>query len=220
MVFSVPPLPSGLPTLDAESSEHLRAAQSLLADRVRNAPNGFLPFDEWMDLALYHPGVGYYAVGNAKFASDRQPVADFTTAPELTPIYGRVLANQVHQVLRASESLQVLEFGAGSGALAESLISALRELGIEPRYQILEVSGELRQRQNERLKALNADIRWLDTLPQHFEGCVVANEVLDAMPVKLFQWDAQGQVFELGVAWVDNGAGRDSNYAHNWLTPL
>jgi len=207
MRISLPALPRGLPPLDTESSTHLQATQAVLAERVRAAQDGFLPFDEWMDIALYQPGIGYYAAGNAKFASDDQPVADFTTAPELTPVFGRVVARQVHQILGACHSISVLEFGAGSGALAESLIGALRDLGVEPAYQILEVSGELRQRQQQRLRHLDADIQWLDRLPLQFEGCVVANEVLDAMPVKLFRWSDSGELLELGVTWVDDEDG-------------
>src|SRR5690606_17425886 len=93
----------------------------------------------------------------------------------------------------------VLEFGAGSGALAASLIPALRDLGIEPRYRIMEVSPDLRERQFDRLASLQADVRWLDALPESFEGCIVANEVMDAMPVHMFRWQEDGALHEMGV---------------------
>src|SRR5690606_31393168 len=128
-----------------------------------HAPDRFLPFEEWMDLALYAPGLGYYAAGSAKFGN-QAPTGDFTTAPELTPLFGQTISAQIAQILKASDSVDVLEFGAGSGALAASVIPALRAKGIEPRYLILEVSADLRERQREKLAELTADITWLDAL--------------------------------------------------------
>lgn len=145
--------------------------------------------------ALYAPGLGYYAAGNTKFGAEL-PTGDFTTAPEMTPVFGQVLARQVAQILQSTGTNTVLEFGAGTGALASALIPALRELGIEPRYLILELSADLAARQAQRLTPLSASVDWLDTLPHAFKGCVIANEVLDAMPVRLFRWSETGSIME------------------------
>ncbi len=188
--------PNALTPTPAEY-EHLQAVQTSLAQQVRER-DGFMPFDDWMAHALYAPGQGYYAVGTSKLGA-QVGTGDFTTAPEMTPLFGQALAGQVAQILAGSQSDEILEFGAGTGALAAALIPALRLLGIEPRYRILEVSADLRLRQQNKLEALQADILWLDALPEAFEGCVLANEVLDAMPVTLFRWDEDGQLNEVGV---------------------
>ncbi|MGE4336830.1 MAG: class I SAM-dependent methyltransferase [Pigmentiphaga sp.] len=181
----------------AEVETHLR--------RLAESAGGWLGFDTFMREALYAPGLGYYAAGSRKLATptDAAGNSDFITAPELSPWFGRTLAGPVADILRASASVKVLEVGAGTGALAASLIPALRTAGLEVRYAILEVSAELRQRQQERLADLGAAVEWLDTLPDGFEGCVLANEVLDAMPVRLFCWSPEGAVLERGVAWQD-----------------
>lgn len=207
-----PAVPSGLPTLDDASAAHNEKVVAALRKRIEQSPNGFLPFEEYMDVALYAPGLGYYAAGNTKFPDPEGHAGDFTTAPEMTPLFGRALARQVAQILDRSNSRQVLEFGAGSGALAASLIPALREMGIEPVYTIVELSADLRQRQKTRLAGLGAMVTWLDHLPGLFEGCVLANEVLDAMPVTAFRWDEQGRLMEKGVgagepfSWLERPA--------------
>jgi len=190
-----PAIPTGLPQPDANAYAHTQTMQAHLHQHIA-AQGGFLPFDQWMQHVLYAPGLGYYAASATQFGAQG---GDFTTAPELTPLFGRSLAAQVAQILRESGSLHVLEFGAGSGALAASLIAALRDLGIAPHYHILEVSPALRTRQQIRLAPLQARVQWLDTLPSSFMGCVIANEVLDAMPATLFRWDEHGQLMELGV---------------------
>lgn len=196
-------IPSGLPSLDADAASHLRAMQDYLADRIRQSADGFIPFEEWMHHALYAPGLGYYSAGSTKFGSDL-PEGDFTTGPELTPLFGQALAGQVAQILAASGSKTILEVGAGTGALAAALIPALHLLDIRPRYQILEVSPQLRERQRQRLADLHANVQWLETLPTEFKGCIIANEVLDAMPATLFQWDEDGRPIELGVSLARN----------------
>ena len=199
------PMPSStLPQPDPIAQAHLDSVTRHLQHSIQAAPGGFLPFDQWMQHALYAPGLGYYTAGSEKFGSS-QTTGDFTTAPELSPLFGQALARQVAQVLRDARSTHVLEFGAGSGALAAALIPALRTLGIEPVYQILDVSADLRQRQQTRLASLGADIQWLEQLPHAFEGCVVANEVLDAMPVTLFEWGQDSQLMEIGVVGANNG---------------
>lgn len=193
-----PEMPSGLPPLDAGSAEHNRRVEQHLLDRIQASPDGFLPFEAWMADALHAPGLGYYTAGNTKFGS-HTPTGDFTTAPEMTPVFGQVLARQVAQVLDAAGTANVLEFGAGTGALAASVIPALQELGIDVRYFILEISADLVERQKERLAPYGTAVQWLDALPDSFEGCVLANEVLDAMPAVLFRWDESGTLMELGV---------------------
>lgn len=189
---------TGLPPLDATSAAHEAIVVNHLHRLIDQTPNGFITLETWMDQALYAPGLGYYAAGNTKFGSDL-PVGDFTTAPELTPLFGATLARQVVQVLQQSNSVNVLEFGAGSGALAASLIPALQALGMDVRYQILEVSADLQARQQQRLSGFGQAVQWLHTLPESFSGCVLANEVLDAMPATVFTFDEQGALLEVGV---------------------
>ena len=149
-----------------------------------DAAGGHLSFERFMSLALYEPGLGYYASGTLKFGHFPSQGSDFVTAPELTPLFGRALARQVAQALQATGTQEVWEFGAGSGALAASLIAALDAIG-QPiaRYTIVELSSELRERQRERLAAGGDRVRWADTLPERIEGVLVGNEVLDAIPV-------------------------------------
>lgn len=206
-VLAVPSLPHGLPPLSASLLEHQAHVHQYLQTQI-DATHGFLPFDQWMQAALYAPGLGYYTAGSTKFGGS-SPTGDFTTAPELSPLFGQTLAKQILQILQQSSSSTVLEFGAGSGALAAALIPALRAAGVEPHYQILELSPDLRQRQHALLADLHANIEWLDELPSQFSGCVVANEVLDAMPAALFHIDEDLNIMELGVqhASADIAAG-------------
>ncbi|HOX90330.1 MAG TPA: SAM-dependent methyltransferase [Burkholderiaceae bacterium] len=189
-----------LPTPDADAAAH----SARLVARVREhivAARGFLPFDQYMQLALYAPGLGYYTAGARKFGA----AGDFVTAPELSPWFARALAVQVAQVLRAAGPT-VLEFGAGSGALAAQLLPALDALGAAPsRYLILEPSPELRERQRERLAAFGARVAWIDAPPAAFAGCALANEVLDAMPVTAFERRA-GATLERGVSLTGEDA--------------
>jgi len=172
------------------------AASSALLQRVREAlaaSGNWIGFARYMELALYEPGLGYYAGGAAKLGAP----GDFATAPELGTLYARTLARQVAELLEPGEA--ILEFGAGSGALAEALIA---ELSPE-RYLILETSAELRARQEARL---GARARWLERLPERFRGVMLASEVADAMPVHAVAWRAGG-VYERGVAEVDGKLG-------------
>lgn len=194
----LPAMPSGLPEVDPESVAHCRRVEAHLMERLASASGSFMPFDEWMAQALHAPGLGYYAAGSTKFGSGL-PTGDFTTAPEMTPVFGQILARQVAQVLQSTGTTTVLEFGAGTGTLAAAMVPALRAMGVDVKYQILELSADLVERQATRLAALGADIEWLDELPASFEGCVIANEVLDAMPVNLFRWNESGDLMELGV---------------------
>lgn len=203
------PAPANLPPLSAAAREHSDAAAAHLRAAI-TANGGWLPFDHWMAEALYAPGLGYYAAGNVKLADGdddaKTPAGDFVTAPQLTPLFARTIARQAAQVLRQTQTQAVLEFGAGTGALAEGVLRELDAMGLDQtRYLILEVSADLRARQAARLAPFGDRVQWLDALPNAFAGCVLANEVLDAMPVSLFAWDAAGAVQERGVALDADG---------------
>jgi SAM-dependent MidA family methyltransferase len=169
---------------------------------------GWLGFDCFMALALYAPGLGYYSNQRRKFGlmpGGPDGGSDFVTAPELSPLFGRALAAQVGQALAATVTTEVWEFGAGTGALAAQVLQALAEQG-QPvsRYNIIDLSGSLRARQAERLSAWGDKVRWLDQLPEAFEGVVLGNEVLDAMPVQLLAFD--GQAWGQRGVVIDAGA--------------
>ncbi len=161
------------------------------------AAGGWLPFARFMELALYAPGLGYYAGGAHKLGAG----GDFVTAPELSPVFARCLAAQSAEVLAALGGGEILELGAGSGALAAELLGALHRAGApRPRYRILEPSPELRARQRERL---GTAAEWLEAPPREpFDGLVLANEVADALPVERFRVGAAG-VESLGVGRED-----------------
>jgi len=172
---------------------------NLIAGEVA-AAGGWLGFDRYMDLALYAPGLGYYTAGTHKIGASVVG-GDFITAPEISPLFGCALATQVAQVLQlvaAGRPGRILEFGAGTGRLARDILDELRrrDVAIE-RYQIVEVSADLRARQRELLGRY--PIEWLDAPPRRFEGVILANEVLDVMPVRLFTKIA-GAICERGVA--------------------
>ena len=174
--------------------------QGPLLARVRQViaeHGGWLPFDRFMALALYEPGLGYYSGGRQVLGAWPADGSDFTTAPELSPLFGQALARQVSQALQAAEAHTVLEIGAGTGALAEQVLQALGP--VVRRYLILDLSGSLRQRQATRLARFGNQVQWLDALPVALHGVVLGNEVLDAMPVQLLHWDGQTW-FERGVA--------------------
>ncbi|MGL4409707.1 MAG: class I SAM-dependent methyltransferase [Zoogloea sp.] len=193
-----------LPSADAQAASN--ALLELIHHEITRQ-NGWISFADYWTLALYTPRLGYYAGGSVKFGSDAEG-GDFVTAPELTPLFGQALARQVAQITRASAPM-VLEAGAGSGKLAADLLLALEALGALPeRYLILELSGELRARQQATLAqlapALAERVTWQDALPDHFSGCVVGNEVLDAMPVHRLRW-CEGQLREIGVGLNNAG---------------
>jgi SAM-dependent MidA family methyltransferase len=193
-----------LPAPSADACAASAALSRLIAEEI-GANGGWVSFARYMELALYAPGLGYYSGGSHKFG-DHQAGGDFLTAPELTPLFAAALARQVAQVIAAS-SLQVIEAGAGSGRLAADLLTALAALDCLPeRYRILELSGELRARQQATLAArapqFAGRVEWLDELPEHFSGCLVGNELLDAMPTHALRWsdDAAGPtILERGV---------------------
>ncbi|MEQ5840193.1 SAM-dependent methyltransferase [Paraburkholderia acidicola] len=189
------------------------AQSETLAVQIRAeiaAAGGWLPFDRYMELALYAPGLGYYSGGAVKFGRRAEDGSDFITAPELSPLFAATLARPVAQALTASGTRQLLEFGAGTGKLAAGLLRALASADVPfDSYAIVDLSGELRERQRETLEAEVPDladrVRWLDALPATFEGVVIGNEVLDAMPVRLFA-RLGGVWHQRGVAVQDDGA--------------
>ena len=182
------------------SSPGTESLSARLQQRIHAAisrAGGWLPFDRFMSMALYEPGLGYYASGRRLFGTMPASGSDFVTAPELSPLFGRTLARQVAQALDAAQADEVFEFGAGTGALASQLLEAL---GPRVRqYSIVDLSGSLRERQALTLADFSDRVRWLDELPAQMRGVVVGNEVLDAMPVQLLHWDG-ARWFERGVA--------------------
>ncbi len=173
------------PALDAAAAAHAARVLAVLRSAIA-ARGGALPFDEYMELALYAPGLGYYAAGARKLGPD----GDFVTAPEVSPLFGRALARQIAEVAARVGGDEVLELGPGSGALAAALLPELARLGAAPkRYLMLEPSPELRERQRARLATLElaTELIWLERLPERpIAGTILANEVLDALPCERF----------------------------------
>jgi SAM-dependent MidA family methyltransferase len=187
-----------LPLPSPEAQNHsLQLCELIRQDISRQG--GWIPFSRFMELALYAPGLGYYSAGASKFGD----AGDFITAPELSPLFGRTLARQAADIMSLS-SPHILELGAGSGKLALDMLQELERLNQLPAsYSIIEVSADLRERQQkllrERLPHLVDRVRWLDALPEKISGAVIANEVLDALPVHLVRW-SDSHIYERGVA--------------------
>lgn len=193
-----------LPQPSADALHHSQRLVKRIREEIE-AQGGWIPFTRYMELALYAPGLGYYSGGARKFG----PGGDFITAPELTPLFGQALAAQVGDILLAS-ALHLIEVGAGTGLLAADLLAALEATGQLPEtYSILELSGELRARQfdtlAEKVPHLASRVRWLDAMPERFAGAVVANEVLDVMPVHLVV-ATEASLAERGVALAPDGS--------------
>jgi len=191
---AAPPPPS------EEALAHSRSLIEVIAREIACA-GGWVSFARYMELALYAPGLGYYTGGSTKLGG----AGDFVTAPELSSLFSQTLARQVGEI-QAAVGGEVLELGAGSGRMAADLLLALDAVQRLPAgYAILEVSAQLRERQQQRLEALPGRIRervrWLDTLPSAWTGSVLANEVLDALPVHLTVWGEPPS--ERGVTLVD-----------------
>jgi len=190
---------SMLPALSPEELRHSEAVGSLVRAELA-AAGGWLSFERFMELVLYAPGLGYYSAGAWKLGSG----GDFVTAPEVSELFGRCVALQCAEVLRATGG-DILELGAGSGRMAATILAALgAQQALPERYAILEVSGDLAARQRARLEALPPPLRervvWLEQLPRApLRGVILANEVADALPVRRFTVRA-GAVLELGVA--------------------
>jgi SAM-dependent MidA family methyltransferase len=200
-------------SLPAPGPDALAQSETLAAQLRAEiaAAGGWLPFSRFMERALYAPGLGYYSGGARKFGRRADDGSDFVTAPELSPLFAQTLARPVADALAASGTRRVMEFGAGTGKLAAGLLDALAALQVElDEYAIVDLSGELRERQRETIDAavpagVAAKVRWLDALPERFDGVIVGNEVLDAMPVRLFA-KADGAWRERGVVVDAHGA--------------
>ncbi|MBI5041074.1 MAG: SAM-dependent methyltransferase, partial [Gammaproteobacteria bacterium] len=187
--------------LSVQLLEHIRAAIA--------AAGGWIDFAQYMELALYAPGLGYYSAGARKFGAG----GDFITAPEVSGLFSRCVARSCADVLGQLGGGDVLELGAGSGVMAAEVLRELATCGQLPNtYYILERSADLRGRQQTRLTQLARElpqlserVRWLDAPPaQAWRGVLLANEVLDALPVQLFGWQ-DNRVVEYGVSWRDTG---------------
>ena len=204
-----------LPIPDSDAQAYSDALKRRIVDDI-DAAGGWIGFDRFMDLALYAPAMGYYSGGARKFGA----AGDFVTAPEISSAFASTVAAQAAQIMAAS-AMQLIEVGAGSGRLAADLLLELKSRGALPeRYAIIELSGELRERQRatitERAPQLIDRVVWLDALPERFDGLVLANELLDAMPVHLAVWGHENDeqtIFERGVsvqcgefAWLDRPA--------------
>jgi SAM-dependent MidA family methyltransferase len=195
--------------------------ESLIRQRIAQA-GGWMPFDEFMHLTLYTPGMGYYSGDLPKLGRMPEQGSDFVTAPEMSPLFGHCMAEQVAEALLATGTSDVWEFGAGTGQWAlqilEQLVVDPRLAALNIRYHIVDVSGTLRERQQQTLGKLAARVQWHEMLPDEINGVVIGNEVLDAMPVKLMnringRWHERGVVLEAdGFAWQDR--------RRDWQPPL
>ena len=199
-------MPSTLPVPDPAALAHSEQLRAHIAEAIL-AAGGWLPFSRYMALALYAPGLGYYAAGSTKFGA----AGDFVTAPGLTPLFGQTVARTVAAVLvvLAETGGDVLELGAGEGHLAADLLNGLADLEALPsRYYILEVSADLRVRQQARLAKCASPwldrVVWLETLPTAFTGVILGNELLDALPVDVLHRRNEG-IEERGVVLAEDG---------------
>jgi SAM-dependent MidA family methyltransferase len=193
-----------LDALERVERAHVERVRERIAAEI-DAAGGWIGFDRYMHLALYAPGLGYYSAGAHKLG----PGGDFTTAPEVSRLFGGCVARQCAEILGALGRGSILEIGAGSGRLAADILSRLDALGCLPeRYFVLEISADLRERQHRHITAavphLARRVEWLDEPPRSaFDGVVLANEVLDALPVTRFRWHPPGSeegCEEMGVA--------------------
>ncbi len=181
------PDPNTLPEPTADEQQRSRELCAVI-EQACEQNGGAISFAHYMQMALYQPGLGYYANGSRKFGAQ----GDFITAPEVSPLFAQCLARQIVEISQSMKEFSILEFGAGSGVMAADILLELERQSVLPaQYQILELSAELRQRQRDTLAnrspELLARVVWRDVLPEHFTGIVLANEVLDAMPVECFR---------------------------------
>jgi len=195
-----------LPVPDADARAHTERVVVAIHAAIA-AAGGYLPFARYMEMALYAPGLGYYAAGARKLGAE----GDFVTAPEMTPLFATALSTQVASILAATDRREIVELGGGSGRLAADLLAALAARDALPsRYAILEVSPELAQRQRETLArdapAHLARVAWIDALPATIDGALIANEVLDAIPCALIVRRG-GEWLERGVTWDEARSG-------------
>jgi SAM-dependent MidA family methyltransferase len=197
-----PAPPDTLPPPSADERAHIARVLAHLKRTIADA-DGWISFADYMNAALYAPGLGYYAAGARKFGAG----GDFITAPELTPLFGGTLASQLAQVIAQVREPEIIELGPGSGRLCADVLAALaRAHALPVCYRLLEVSPELRERQREHLAATVHDylprVAWIDMLPERWRGAVLANEVLDALPAHL--------VARRGGEWLERGVSVDT----------
>jgi len=219
----MPSLSASLPLPDPDALAHSAKLTQHLLDRI-HAQGGWLSFADFMEALLYAPGLGYYAAGATKFCEE----GDFVTAPEISPLFGRTLARFAAPVLTSIQGARILEPGAGTGRLAASILETLDQLGALPdRYLILEPSPSLQAIQHKNLSkwlpSLVERVEWIQDLPKNFRGVILANEVLDAIPVHLMvTTDRLDAFLERGVGvdetdgtstftWVDRPANPNLN---------
>jgi len=188
-----------LPVPDGAALAHSRRLQEKICIEIK-ASGGKISFRRYMEMALYEPGLGYYSAGARKFGRE----GDFTTAPELSDLYSRCIARQCEEILAQTHGGLIMELGAGSGAMASTVLTQLKDMDRLPdKYLILETSADLRQRQQQMLASIHPgyypNIIWLDRLPaQKITGVILASEVLDALPVHRIVFDTDG-ISELAV---------------------
>ena len=203
---------TGLPEPDKASLDHSLRVENAIRAAIRDA-GGTLSFSRFMHMALYEPGLGYYVAGQQRFGAG----GDFVTAPELGSLFGQCLASQIDQIMthlkEQGTAVDVMEFGAGSGQLAACILAELEVIEQLPaRYLIVETSPDLRQRQRETIEKRVPEhlerVEWVDSIPDHsFSGVILANEVLDAMPVELFGIDTEGGVQQGCISLEEGGYG-------------
>lgn len=195
---------AGRASLETAEAAHSRRVVEFIAGEIV-AAGGWLSFERYMDLVLYAPGLGYYSAGARKLGRS----GDFTTAPEVSPLFGACVAWQCAEILAQSGG-SILELGAGTGRLAVDVLTTLEAMGCLPeRYSILEISADLKERQQaaiaEHIPQLAHRVKWLDAPPgAEFAGVILANEVLDALPVTRFRWRESG-CDEWGVTITPGG---------------
>jgi len=201
MPLSVDPI---LPPPHPDAAQHSHRLAEHIASAIVSAGD-WIPFSKYMELALYAPGLGYYAAGARKFGAE----GDFVTSPEISPLFAKCLAMQARGVL-AQVGGDVFELGPGSGVLAADLYGEMKAMGTPPdRYVLLEVSPDLKERQRALIASRHPQdmdrFVWIDAMPETIRGFVVANEVLDVVPFALVYRDAAGTIFERGVSLSESG---------------
>jgi len=183
------------------AQKHSEKLISFIKNEIDNN-GGAISFQRYMELTLYAPGLGYYAAGSIKLGEE----GDFITAPEISPLFSQALANAILPALKTDQV--ILEVGAGRGRMAADILIYLKQQNKLPKeYWILELSADLRERQKNTIEKSIPDfidkVKWLDALPEQFSGVVLANELLDAMPVQLFQ-KKENNINEVNVVWLDD----------------
>ena len=208
-----------LPVLDKNAQLHSEKVRQCLFDKI--ADKGSLSFTEFMQTVLYEPGLGYYSAGSTKLGAE----GDFITAPEISPLFSQSIAQAILPALDAIDESSILEVGAGSGKMATNILQHLNHLDNLPeKYYILELSADLRLRQQQYIKSKAAElyerVEWLDSIPENLNAVVIANELLDAMPVVRFKKEKQGistehviiEDGEFKFNYILNSDNNDSSY--------